>query len=228
MITVPREVGLMRHARVRIDPAGGAVHPLDSVVADDPSMTRVALHHIRRLQDGSAVVLYQVRGDEDRVRDLLGEREDIIRWSTAERDDGIYAYVHFMPAEESTAEELLRLTQELEVVITTPFECVEGGGYRVTLVGDEASLQRAADHAPAGIHLDLEELGRYTPMHDRLTSLLTDRQREILDEAVGAGYYEEPRQVTYEDLAERLGLSPATVGEHLRKIEGKVLRELSR
>lgn len=218
----------MRHARVLIDPVGGDVHPTATVIADDLTVTRVALHHIRRLRDGSAVVLYHLRGDPERVREVLAEGEDIMRWAVAEREDGIYSYVQFMPEAGSTADELLRLTQELEVVIRTPFECVDGGGYRVTLVGDEASLQRAADHAPDGIHLELEELGRFTPMHDRLTSLLTDRQREILEMAVEAGYYEEPRQVTYDDLAERLGRSPATVGEHLRKIEGKILRELTR
>lgn len=40
------------------------------------------------------------------------------------------------------------------------------------------------------------------------------------------GYYEEPRETTYEEVAERVGCTATTVGEHLRKVEATVLREV--
>ena len=59
-----------------------------------------------------------------------------------------------------------------------------------------------------------------------LYAQLTDRQREILAAAVEVGYYEVPRQASHEDIADHLGIAPATVGEHLRKIESTVLKEI--
>ena len=41
-----------------------------------------------------------------------------------------------------------------------------------------------------------------------------------------AGYYETPREATHEDVADRLDCSPATVSEHLQKIERAVFGAL--
>ena len=48
----------------------------------------------------------------------------------------------------------------------------------------------------------------------------------MLDAALSVGYYEEPRRGTQADVAEAVGLAPATVGEHLRRVEEMVLRSL--
>ena len=53
--------------------------------------------------------------------------------------------------------------------------------------------------------------------------MLTGRQREILEAAVESGYYEEPRGATHEEIAREVGVSAGTVGEHLRRVEEKVL-----
>lgn len=216
----------MRYALVEVTPREGGIHPVDGQLAEDDDIQRVALHHIHRLSDGSGVLLYYLRGDADRIRELISEHPDTLAGEVSEMGDSIYAYIHFKPEAGSIADELLRLTQELEIVLDPPFECTEGGGFRVTLVGEDAAIQRAAQQTPAGLSAELLELGEYRPERERLASMLTDRQREILRTAIDAGYYEEPRRVTYEDLADELDLSSATVGEHLRRIEGKILTEV--
>ncbi|MFB9806579.1 helix-turn-helix domain-containing protein [Haladaptatus pallidirubidus] len=55
-------------------------------------------------------------------------------------------------------------------------------------------------------------------------ALLTDRQREVMDVALDLGYYDVPRQATHRDIADRMGLSVGTVGEHLQKIESRVFK----
>lgn len=52
---------------------------------------------------------------------------------------------------------------------------------------------------------------------------LTDRQREVLDAAFDAGYYERPRRKTGEEIAEDLGISPTTFQEHVRAAERKLV-----
>lgn len=52
---------------------------------------------------------------------------------------------------------------------------------------------------------------------------LSDRQREVFEYARQRGYYERPRAVSATDLAAEIGVSKATVLEHLRKAESKLL-----
>ncbi|WP_251343081.1 helix-turn-helix domain-containing protein [Haloplanus halophilus] len=52
---------------------------------------------------------------------------------------------------------------------------------------------------------------------------LTDRQREILFAAYEAGHYERPRETTCEELADEFDISPATLSQHLRVAERKLV-----
>ena len=52
---------------------------------------------------------------------------------------------------------------------------------------------------------------------------LTDRQEEVIRRALEAGYFEWPRDVTSDELAAELDISRATLLEHMRKAESKLL-----
>lgn len=52
---------------------------------------------------------------------------------------------------------------------------------------------------------------------------LTERQREVLRTAFEMGYYEWPRDCTGEDVADELGITPATFSEHVFAAERKIL-----
>lgn len=54
---------------------------------------------------------------------------------------------------------------------------------------------------------------------------LTDRQREVVEAALREGYFEWPRRIDSEELADRLGITRATCLEHLRKAEETLLRD---
>ena len=75
---------------------------------------------------------------------------------------------------------------------------------------------------------DLEQfgtvtLGRLEEFTERTESPLTDRQRDVITEALARGYYEWPRQINNEALADELDISRATLHEHLRKAEQKLV-----
>ncbi|SDM55344.1 Predicted DNA binding protein, contains HTH domain [Halogranum gelatinilyticum] len=55
------------------------------------------------------------------------------------------------------------------------------------------------------------------------TDDLSERQREVFDLARRRNYYQWPREVSAADLADELGISKATLLEHLRKAESKLL-----
>jgi predicted DNA binding protein len=76
---------------------------------------------------------------------------------------------------------------------------------------------------------DMRELGtvsleRLEEVGDRAAEL-TERQRAVVTHALRAGYYEWPREVKSEELASQLGISRATLHEHLRKAERQLLSD---
>ncbi|MFC6974373.1 helix-turn-helix domain-containing protein [Halomicroarcula sp. GCM10025709] len=52
---------------------------------------------------------------------------------------------------------------------------------------------------------------------------ITERQGEVLRHALDVGYFERPRETNATELAEHFGLSRATVSQHLRSAQRKVL-----
>lgn len=52
---------------------------------------------------------------------------------------------------------------------------------------------------------------------------LTDRQREVLETAYEAGYFEHPRETNAESIAATLDISPSTFREHLTTAQSKLL-----
>jgi predicted DNA binding protein len=214
----------MRTATVRLTPPDGGLHPADGEVAAHPELEREAIDHITGLADGTGVVLCRIRGDPATVRDVMADAPRLLDHNVTAAETTVYVYLHFEPTE--TAEALLELRRSHEVVVRMPLRWLVDGRLEVSALGDDATLQAAVSGLPDAVDVELVELREYQPDADRPETLLTDRQLEVLDAALAVGYYEEPRRGTQADVADAVGLAPATVGEHLRRIEGSVLRSL--
>ena len=182
-------------------------------------MKREYLHHYNLLTDGTVVLLYQLRGDLDYARAVFDASPDVIHYDIPEQEDGL-VYLHCVMNESLTA--LLSVLQESEVIMAMPVEFLSDDRLRLTFIGEHESLQRILNRISEFVETEIERIGEYGS-EGRLGSVLTDRQREILTAAVEQGYYEVPRQATIRDIADEIGLSQATVGEHLQKIEARVL-----
>ncbi len=61
-----------------------------------------------------------------------------------------------------------------------------------------------------------------------LSEMFTSKQIEILNIAIAKGYYSKPRKITLNELAEHLDISPATLHEHLNKIESRIMPVISK
>ncbi len=211
----------MRYATFLLDPEEDGVHPVENVLTRTAAVTRGVIREVNILNDGTGVVLYTLTGDLERARDLLADLESVHTvYVGGDGEEGV-AFVHFDP--NATVRALLEIVDDNEFALDRPIECHREGGLRVTLIGEQAAISRATELVPAEVGLQLEGTGQYDPRTDKLTTILTDRQREVLSVAVDEGYYEEPRQTTHQEIAEAVDLTAGTVGEHLRKAEERIL-----
>lgn len=210
----------MRELSLTIEPVAGGFHPLDEGLAASDRITRVVISHLNRLADGTGIILYHLRGESAAIDSILDDTPAILSYELSEARDGFHLYSHFEAT--GLARQLLAMTQRYELILDLPIECIRGGGIRLSVIGTDANIQDAVSNAPTEIHLELEHIGEFEPSTHREPNL-TDRQREVLQTAIEAGYYRVPREVSREELAEELDISGGTVSEHLRKIEAKLV-----
>ncbi|ELZ12267.1 Bacterio-opsin activator HTH domain protein [Halovivax asiaticus JCM 14624] len=197
----------------------------DQHVFDDPELDHGPVYDARLLPDGTVITLYELRGDPDQLESLLRTHEDRDVASAPTHDgSGLLVYAHGEAHE--TVAALLERIQALRLVIDRPIEFRPDGSLRVTLVGDERGVKGLFDGIPESVSLEIERTGDYEPRPNRIYASLTDRQREILRTAVDLGYYRRPRETSYSEIAAVVGCSEANVGEHIRRIESKLVEAI--
>lgn len=106
------------------------------------------------------------------------------------------------------------VTIEFPVVVTD-------GWYEFDLTGTRAEFDRfraALEETPGSY--ELLSLVRTT----ETDGLVTARQREVLETAVRAGYFEVPRACTLEDVAAELDVDKSTVSGVLRRGQSRIVR----
>ncbi|SEO80226.1 HTH DNA binding domain-containing protein [Halogranum amylolyticum] len=190
----------------------------------DSEFERERVYHLNVLEDGTVVLFGKLRGDLERARTLLEEDADVLGYSiSGQGSRSGLVFVHARPPPE--IKRFLELPRTHGVFFDFPIKGAEHGGLRVTMIGEtNGALQKALADVPAELDVTVERIGAYPEVGGNVVSLLTDRQREVLDVALDLGYYDVPRKATHRDIADQMGLSVGTVGEHLQKIEARVLK----
>ncbi|GAA5042819.1 hypothetical protein GCM10025751_06640 [Haladaptatus pallidirubidus] len=190
----------------------------------DSEFERERIYHLNVLEDETVVLLGRLRGDLERAKPLLEKNEDVLGYSiSSQENSGGLVYAHARPPPE--VKRFLELPRSYEVFFDFPIESTGDGGLRVVMVGEtNGVLQEALADVPAELDVTVERIGAYPEAGGNVVALLTDRQREVMDVALDLGYYDVPRQATHRDIADRMGLSVGTVGEHLQKIESRVFK----
>jgi HTH-type transcriptional regulator, bacterioopsin transcriptional activator and related proteins len=109
---------------------------------------------------------------------------------------------------------------------------IDGSHYFATIHLPESTDVRAVTEAIQKIYPSATNVARrqVTPsnesiaqIQDHLYGTLTDRQRTVLETAYYAGFFEWPRNSSGEEIAETLGITPATFHEHLRAAQQKIV-----
>ncbi|WP_336002466.1 helix-turn-helix domain-containing protein [Halorientalis halophila] len=213
----------MRHVTIRLSIDPDRCHPFIGETFRDPAVSVEALHRSDALDDGSVVLLVECHGDRDRFESIVAAAESVRECSlTGERT--WHAYLSFEPTDYTRS--LLATDRSSDIFVKRPIRVIDGPAMEVTYVGHESGFRERLEELPDGVDVEVVGTGSSYPDAAHLLDGLTARQREIFAVAVEQGYYADPRRATHQELADELGCSSATVGEHLRKIEATVLGDL--
>ncbi|MFC7059999.1 helix-turn-helix domain-containing protein [Halovenus salina] len=216
----------MRYATVILSWERGQLHALDDAVATTSDVHIETTHFINPLEDGTHVELAQFRGNMETLSGVFEHTSGVLDYEVPTEDDG-FAYVHY----ESTPmmEALFTAIFEHTIVLQWPLEFVDDSqtrGIRITFMGSEAALTNVTREIPNSLDLSLVRTGEYTKAHSDPTLALSDKQRILLETALEAGYYEIPRETTQEELADKLGVTHATISDRLQRLESTLLNSL--
>jgi len=215
----------MRYVTVSVTPTKGAsFHPLGQALADAGDVTREAVHRVELIADGTGVMLAEARGNRERYESILADSEYVHQYAVTGAEGRWYAYLQFEPNEINR--QMLEQRQASPVMMEMPIEFDERGRMVITFVGDEGAFDEAVPPDDA-YEIELLETGERPPKGDDLFASLTERQQTVLETAIELGYYENPREATQAEIADAVGSTAGTVGEHLRKIEHRVFSQFS-
>ncbi|MFW5950093.1 MAG: helix-turn-helix domain-containing protein [archaeon] len=99
--------------------------------------------------------------------------------------------------------------------------------WTVIITAARANIQSRLDEIRDVMDAKITVQGMKSPETEPTAPLtegqLSERQREVFEFARDQGYYSWPRELSATELAEELDISKATVLEHLRKAESKLL-----
>jgi len=112
-----------------------------------------------------------------------------------------------------------------DVIWTTPTYW-KGRHMTLSCIGEDEELKKITK--AMGLFGTISNIRFHKAVYQEhnVLSVLTDKQKEIVIAAKHSGYYDYPRKIDAAGLAEKVGVSKATVVEHLRKAEGRLMANI--
>lgn len=121
---------------------------------------------------------------------------------------------------ESTVPVLLTALQDAGVPLQLPVDITEGELTLETTIPRQQLSALGEKLDQLDITYEVEQIQSEATTE----SLLTDRQRWLLHEAIEEGYYDTPRRITLVELAEEVDIAKSTCSEILHRAEEQVLK----
>lgn len=212
----------MRYLQLTVAPGEESVHPLFPVMTESSFVEHAQMLDWNAVRSDTTTVLFRIEGEPGPMADALAAEPVVIEFELTPATDGeFYAYVH-TEAVETERRLWLAFTQERSMLVP-PLDYGDGT-VTCRIVGTAAELRRAFAEVPDGLETAVERVGEFDSPPAESRADLTDRQREVVEAAIGVGYYRVPRDATAADVARELDLDPSTVSEHLRKAEARLAR----
>lgn len=114
---------------------------------------------------------------------------------------------------------------DLDLIWDAPM-LISGEKVVFSAIGDQKNIKKFMDAIKLIGNIENVSFKKAAYKEHDLLSCLTDKQQEIVIEAMKNGYYDYPRKINSEQLSKKVGISKATLVEHLRKAEGRLMAHI--
>lgn len=206
-----------------VDTRKARITPVEEVF--EPSMiTPNALWSTNSLGRSTAAFIYRFDQPPVEIKRRADERDSILRTETTREDNDYFDL--FVHAEMEEGYLLHDIKCGNPVIVETPIAFIDDFRASVRVIAPDKILDYANSSIGESSGVCIEKVGYCQPMENDPLRMLTDRQEEILREAIKEGYYSIPRETSLKALGESFGIEPQTIGEHLRKIESKIIKRV--
>lgn len=212
----------MKHVRLTMWAPEGAVHPVFDMLTRGDHVERVNGLHWNFSEDRLGILHY-VEGDFETYVAELETIPSVLDYDIARADDRHF-YVYHRCVVQGGAQQLFETFTRDTLLLVPPIAFSDDGAATFSLFGDSAEVQAAIDSIPDVIEIDVHEVSGMADTPEVTGAMLTARQREAVEAALSLGYYDIPRESSYEDVATAIDCAPSTAAEHLRKAEGKLVQ----
>jgi len=120
-------------------------------------------------------------------------------------------------------EEMHSFFTNSEIMIEPPI-IMEGSSLIMTFISHGINVDTILDSMKQnyGNTFEILSINSVHPNNNNLKLLLTERQKEIIYYSVENGYYDIPRKIISNSIADHFGISKSAFCEHLRKIEKSI------
>lgn len=196
--------------------------PLVSLAESLDSNQFECVHGLCLEHDSRVFVVYLEPNEEFSEKDLLAF-DEVVEATALGRASGNDVYQITIEladvVSEAFAPERFTATQ-MEPTVVTP-----EGWYEKKLFQNYNAFNGMRTRCEEyGIEIELISISQNLPEDDDTSQYgLTDRQHEALTLAISRGYYESPRQVSTEELADEMGISQPSMSSLLRRAERQLL-----
>jgi len=211
----------MNVVRLHARPDPAVAPDFFQVIADTSFVTETRLLDWN-LGSDTPTALFSVTGDREAFRERVESTRVAHEWECTPIDaDRFYFYVRIDPV--PLLARVIEMFTTAGVIVTKPI-VYRDGTVRARLLGHPDRLQRVLDAVPDAISVEVRSVSATADRSLDAAASLTDRQRETLEAALAAGYFDRPRTATQADVADRLGCSSSTASEHLQKAIATLVR----
>lgn len=213
----------MKHLRLTIKPVGGQDESTSMFqeLSSAPYLDRVVGLHLNASDNRLGLLIY-IEGDVDAFRNQIRKKPEVLDFEIMETGDSCF-YTYFQNELNEISKQLFATLTRGSLLIVPPYAYGDGS-VTISLFGPTDEVQAAVANVPAPFEVKVNEVNGLGAIPGLSEPLLSERQHEALEAAKDIGYYDTPRQGTYEDIAARIGCAPSTAAEHLRKAESKIMR----
>ncbi|RJT07127.1 helix-turn-helix domain-containing protein [Halococcus sp. IIIV-5B] len=196
--------------------------PLVTLAQSIPSNQIECVHGLCRERTARVFVVY-LNPDDDVSEDELAAFDEIVDVTPLGRASGKDVYQVTLKLADVVSDAFApeRFTaSQVEPTIVTP-----DGWYEKKIFQNYNAFNGMRTRCESyGIEVELVSISQNPPQNNGSSRYgLTERQQEALQLAISQGYYESPRQVSTEELAEEMGISQPSMSSLLRRGERQLL-----